>query len=110
GGVACRPRRQALRRSATADSGCIGRGEGRRRSRRDRGTDDRAHRGRAGRLGLGESARYPAMMLRYVIKRLLYMIPTLFGMSIIAFMIIQLPPGDFVTSLVARMTDSGQTF
>ena len=50
------------------------------------------------------------MMLRYVIKRLLYMIPTLFGMSIIAFMIIQLPPGDFVTSLVARMTDSGQTF
>jgi len=50
------------------------------------------------------------MMLRYVIKRLLYMIPTLFGMSIIAFLIIQLPPGDFVTSLVARMTDSGQTF
>lgn len=50
------------------------------------------------------------MMLRYVIKRLLYMVPTLFGMSIIAFLIIQLPPGDFVTSLVARMTDSGQTF
>lgn len=50
------------------------------------------------------------MMLRYVIKRLIYMIPTLFGMSIIAFLIIQLPPGDFVTSLVARMTDSGQTF
>lgn len=49
-------------------------------------------------------------MLRYVIKRLIYMVPTLFGMSIIAFMIIQLPPGDFVTSLVARMTDSGQTF
>jgi peptide/nickel transport system permease protein len=49
-------------------------------------------------------------MLRYVIKRLIYMIPTLFGMSIIAFMIIQLPPGDFVTSLVARMSDSGQTF
>ena len=50
------------------------------------------------------------MMLRYVIKRLIYMIPTLFGMSIIAFMIIQLPPGDFVTSLIGRMTDSGQTF
>ena len=33
-------------------------------------------------------------MLRYVIKRLIYMIPTLFGMSIIAFLIIQLPPGD----------------
>lgn len=33
-------------------------------------------------------------MLAYVAKRVLYMIPTLFGMSLIAFMIIQLPPGD----------------
>jgi peptide/nickel transport system permease protein len=49
-------------------------------------------------------------MPRYIVKRLIYMIPTLFGMSIIAFLIIQLPPGDFVTSLVARMTESGQTF
>jgi peptide/nickel transport system permease protein len=47
-------------------------------------------------------------MLRYVIKRLLYMIPTLIGMSIIAFLIIQLPPGDYVTSMIASMTDSGQ--
>jgi len=47
-------------------------------------------------------------MLRYVIKRLLYMIPTLFGMSIIAFLIIQLPPGDYVTSMIASMSDSGQ--
>ena len=36
-------------------------------------------------------------MLRYIIKRLIYMIPTLFGMSIIAFVIIQLPPGDYLT-------------
>jgi len=47
-------------------------------------------------------------MIRYVIKRLLYMIPTLFGMSIIAFLIIQLPPGDYITSLIASMSDSGQ--
>jgi len=47
-------------------------------------------------------------MLNYVIKRLIYMIPTLFGMSLIAFMIIQLPPGDYVTSLLASMADSGQ--
>ena len=46
-------------------------------------------------------------MLHYVIKRLLYMIPTLFGMSLIAFMIIQLPPGDYVTSMIASMQDSG---
>lgn len=47
-------------------------------------------------------------MLNYVIKRLIYMVPTLFGMSLIAFMIIQLPPGDYVTSLLATMADSGQ--
>ena len=47
-------------------------------------------------------------MLNYVIKRLIYMIPTLFGMSLIAFMVIQLPPGDYVTSMLASMADSGQ--
>jgi peptide/nickel transport system permease protein len=48
-------------------------------------------------------------MGRYIVKRILYMIPTLFGMSLIAFMIIQLPPGDYLTSMVAMMTESGQT-
>ena len=48
-------------------------------------------------------------MLRYILKRLLYMIPTLFGMSLISFLIIQLPPGDYLTSLLATMSDSGQT-
>ncbi|WP_417308070.1 ABC transporter permease [Devosia sp.] len=47
-------------------------------------------------------------MLRFIIKRLLYMIPTLIGMSMIAFLIIQLPPGDYVTSMIASMSDSGQ--
>ena len=35
------------------------------------------------------------------------MIPTLFGMSIIAFLIIQLPPGDYLTSMIASMADAG---
>jgi peptide/nickel transport system permease protein len=47
-------------------------------------------------------------MLAYVAKRVLYMIPTLFGMSLIAFMIIQLPPGDYLTSLLSTMADGGQ--
>ena len=47
-------------------------------------------------------------MLRYVVKRLIYMIPTLFGMSVIAFLIIQLPPGDYLTSMVSRMTENGE--
>ncbi len=38
----------------------------------------------------------------------LYMIPTLFGMSLISFLIIQLPPGDYLTSMIATMSDSGQ--
>ncbi len=49
-------------------------------------------------------------MLRYTIKRLFYMIPTLIGISVISFMIIQLPPGDYITSLIAAMSDSGQNF
>ena len=40
-------------------------------------------------------------MVGYIIKRLFYMVPTLFGMSLVSFMIIQLPPGDYLTSLVA---------
>ena len=48
-------------------------------------------------------------MLSYIIKRIILMIPTLIGISMIAFMIIQLPPGDYLTSLLASMADSGQT-
>ncbi|OSP53910.1 ABC transporter permease [Pseudoruegeria sp. SK021] len=48
-------------------------------------------------------------MLGYVFKRILLMIPTMIGISIISFVIIQLPPGDYLTSLLASMADSGQT-
>jgi len=48
-------------------------------------------------------------MLRYILRRIVYMIPTLVGMSIIAFVIIQLPPGDYLTSMLANMADSGVT-
>ena len=47
-------------------------------------------------------------MVGYIIKRIILMIPTLIGISMIAFMIIQLPPGDYLTSLLASMRDSGQ--
>lgn len=48
-------------------------------------------------------------MVAYIIKRIFLMIPTLIGISMIAFMIIQLPPGDYLTSLMSSMADSGQT-
>ena len=47
-------------------------------------------------------------MLGYIVKRILLMIPTMFGISIISFFIIQLPPGDYLTSVLAMMSDSGQ--
>lgn len=42
-------------------------------------------------------------MLFYVIRRLLYMIIILFLLSVVAFVIIQLPPGDYVSAYVAEM-------
>jgi peptide/nickel transport system permease protein len=48
-------------------------------------------------------------MTTYIIRRILYMIPTVFAVSLVAFIIIQLPPGDYLTSLVAGMAEQGET-
>jgi peptide/nickel transport system permease protein len=47
-------------------------------------------------------------LFQYVAKRVLYMIPTLFAISIISFIIIQLPPGDYLDSLVAGLASQGE--
>lgn len=46
-------------------------------------------------------------MLNYIIRRVLAMIPTLFIVSVLTFIIIDLPPGDFMTQLAANMGASG---
>lgn len=46
-------------------------------------------------------------MLPFLARRLLYMIPTLFAVSIVAFIIIQLPPGDYLTTLMAEWASQG---
>ncbi len=46
-------------------------------------------------------------MISFIIRRLLGMIPTLVLVSILTFIIIQLPPGDFMTSLQALAASSG---
>jgi peptide/nickel transport system permease protein len=46
-------------------------------------------------------------MLAYIIRRILYMIPTLILISIVSFIIIQLPPGDWVTSYAAQLRAQG---
>lgn len=47
-------------------------------------------------------------MLAFLIRRLLYMIPTLFVISLVAFVIIQLPPGDYLTTIVASLASQGE--
>ena len=46
-------------------------------------------------------------MLAFTLRRLLAMVPTLFLVSIITFIIIQLPPGDFFTTLQAEIAETG---
>ena len=48
------------------------------------------------------------MFLSYVIRRLLYMIVTLWIISVLTFIIIELPPGDFVTTYVNNLVVSGR--
>ena len=57
-----------------------------------------------------DSGRF--IMLKYILKRLLYVIPTMFVISILVFVTIQLPPGDFVTQMLENMRNqsSGATW
>ena len=48
-------------------------------------------------------------MLNYVVKRILMMIPTLFVISIIVFVIIQLPPGDYLETYIAELQSQGES-
>jgi peptide/nickel transport system permease protein len=46
-------------------------------------------------------------MLAYILRRLVAMLPTLVLVSLITFIIIQLPPGDFFTTLQAEIAETG---
>lgn len=48
-------------------------------------------------------------MLIYIIKRILYMIPTLVLISILVFTLIELPPGDYFESYVNELLAAGET-
>jgi peptide/nickel transport system permease protein len=47
-------------------------------------------------------------MGRFILRRLLVAIPTLIAVSIVAFIIIQLPPGDFLDSLIEQRRAQGE--
>ena len=44
----------------------------------------------------------------YVVQRVLYMVPTLLLISVLVFLLIELPPGDYFESYVAEMLASGE--
>ncbi len=46
-------------------------------------------------------------MLQYIAKRVVYMIPSLIVISIVSFIIIQLPPGDYITTYAANLAATG---
>lgn len=47
-------------------------------------------------------------MVRYIIHRILVMIPLVLAISVITFFIMQLPPGDFLTSYITQLAQSGE--
>ncbi len=47
-------------------------------------------------------------MLQYIIQRIIYIIPTLIVVSVISFFVIELPPGDFLTSIITQMEMQGE--
>ncbi len=46
-------------------------------------------------------------MVNYIIKRLMRMLPQVFIISVLAFIVIQLPPGDYLTEYINRLRASG---
>jgi peptide/nickel transport system permease protein len=46
-------------------------------------------------------------VLTYLIRRLILAVLTIWAVSVLAFVIIQLPPGDYITSYIAQMSASG---
>ncbi len=47
-------------------------------------------------------------MLKFVLKRLLLFIPTVLAISIVTFVLIQLPPGDYISVYATQLENSGQ--
>lgn len=47
-------------------------------------------------------------MFEYIIKRIIWAIPVLIVVSFVSFVIIQLPPGDYVTAMVAELRNNGE--
>jgi peptide/nickel transport system permease protein len=47
-------------------------------------------------------------VLRYIGRRVLILIPTLFAISVVTFVVIQLPPGDYLSTRIAQLRSQGE--
>ena len=47
-------------------------------------------------------------LIRYIINRILLFFPTILLISIIIFFVIQLPPGDYVSTAIAKLQQEGE--
>lgn len=45
----------------------------------------------------------------FILRRVIYMIPTLFLISVVSFLVIQAPPGDYLSTVVAGLQSQGQS-
>lgn len=48
------------------------------------------------------------MIWRYILKRVFWMVPFLFAVSVVAFLLIQAPPGDYLTTYIAKLGESNE--
>ena len=46
-------------------------------------------------------------MAQFILRRILLMIPTIFVISVVAFIVIQLPPGDFLDIVYGKFVRIG---
>lgn len=54
------------------------------------------------------SAFFKHDLIRYILNRILLFIPTILLISIIIFFVIQLPPGDYVSTAIAKLQQEGE--
>jgi peptide/nickel transport system permease protein len=48
-------------------------------------------------------------MLQYIVRRTLLLVPTLIAVIVVSFVVIQLPPGDYLTSYIAQLQSKSTT-
>src|SRR5258708_24644698 len=65
--------------------------------------------GACGKDGLRSCSEQRAPMIAYTVRRLLLAAVTIWAISMLSFVIIQLPPGDFVDAYIAHLSASGSS-